>query len=145
RRGGRVLAAAGARRDARVQRRGHGVASQSQLGRRLLEAAGGVRPGRSAARAKVARKIQRRGPPDVGGTAVRQGLDIAAWTSWTHLPRDLGTRPLPDADRPAARSAARSDADARGAARDAESWLAVTPRARLAAAARPSAHSRLGA
>ena len=73
RRRGHLLAAARAGVDARLPSGRRRVASPPQLGAHVLEAAEGVRTRRGAARAQVAREVQRRRTRQLGGKPLRAG------------------------------------------------------------------------
>ena len=92
----RVLAAAGARLDARLPPGADGLAPPRGTRCAPTGAAARLRPRRGAARAEVAREVQRGRAPGVGGTGLRPWAGQArGLVRRTHLPRQLGKRPLP--------------------------------------------------
>ena len=96
RRRGHLLATARARVDARVSARSRRVASPPELGAHLLEAAGGIWPGRGHARAEMAGEVQRRRPHQLGGAPVRVGARAGdSVASRQAVPGHLGRGPVP--------------------------------------------------
>src|SRR5439155_6160068 len=93
RRRGRLLAAAGAEMDARVQRGGCRLASPAALGARVLEAAERVRPGGGDPGAEVAGEVQRDRASDVVGPPLWPG-SAPAPRSRPDLSRRLGQRSI---------------------------------------------------
>src|SRR5206468_1340759 len=119
RRRGRVLAAAGARLDARLPPRRPGVAPPPELAAHVLEAANRLRARRGDAGAQMAREVQRAGTRALGGPHLRPRAHAAARLApGSHLPRRVGQRAIPVAVRAGAKRAGVSAPDARVASAD---------------------------
>src|SRR5213593_3225458 len=81
--------------DARLQPGGRRVATPAELRARLLAAAEGLRQGRGAPRDEVAREVQLRGPPHLGGAGLREPARTPARSGRARLPWDVGERAVP--------------------------------------------------
>src|SRR3989475_3104731 len=96
RRRGRLLAASRKGLDAGVQPGSDRLASPTEFGAHLLEAADRLRPGRGHARARGAAEVRRPRPCPVGGAPLRQRAHVRAGLApAARVSRDLGSRAVP--------------------------------------------------